>query len=112
MQSAEQAAAAAASAEGQESSLVRAPVKHVLSQELQLYFDRVAQLLRAKPGNALGQDLRGVVLMWPSHWHSEQPVSHLSGAIEQTCSQELCSADQMNSTKFMLPSILHVKSWT
>lgn len=50
MQSAEQAAAAAASAEGQESSLVRAPVKHVLSQELQLYFDRVAQLLRAKPG--------------------------------------------------------------
>ena len=50
MQSAEQAAAAAASAEGQEGSLVRAPVKHVLSQELQLYFDRVAQLLRAKPG--------------------------------------------------------------
>lgn len=49
-QSAEQAAAAAASAEGQEASLVRAPVKHVLSQELQLYFDRVAQILRAKPG--------------------------------------------------------------
>ena len=49
-QSAEQAAAAAASAEGQEASLVRAPVKHVLSQELQLYFDRVALLLRARPG--------------------------------------------------------------
>ena len=49
-QSAEQAAAAAASAEGQEASLVRAPVKHVLSQELQLYFDRVALLLRAQPG--------------------------------------------------------------
>lgn len=60
MQSAEQAAAAAASAEGQESSLVRAPVKHVLSQELQLYFERVAQLLRAKPGNALGQGKREV----------------------------------------------------
>ncbi len=56
MQSAEQAAAAAASAEGQEGSLVRAPVKHVLSQELQLYFDRVAQLLRAKPGNAPGPE--------------------------------------------------------
>ncbi|KAL3148177.1 hypothetical protein ABBQ38_014457 [Trebouxia sp. C0009 RCD-2024] len=49
-QSTEQAAAAAASAEGQEASLVRAPVKHVLSQELQLYFDRVALLLRARPG--------------------------------------------------------------
>ena len=49
-QSAEQAAAAAASAEGQEASLVRAPVKHVLSQELQLYFDRVALLLRAQSG--------------------------------------------------------------
>ncbi len=54
VQSAEQAAAAAASADGQEASLVRAPVKHVLSQELQLYFDRVAHLLRAKPGNSNG----------------------------------------------------------
>lgn len=49
-QSAEAAAAAAASAEGQDASLVRAPVKHVLSQELQLYFDRVAHLLRVRPG--------------------------------------------------------------
>ncbi|DBA87405.1 hypothetical protein WJX77_003935 [Trebouxia sp. C0004] len=57
MQSAEQAAAAAASAEGQEGSLVRAPVKHVLSQELQLYFDRVAQLLRAKPGTEASSGL-------------------------------------------------------
>ena len=47
---AEQAVAAAASAEGQEACLVRAPVKHVLSQELQLYFDTVAHLLRAKSG--------------------------------------------------------------
>lgn len=45
-----EAAAAAAAGEGQEASLVRAPVKHVLSKELQLYFDRVARILRAKPG--------------------------------------------------------------
>ena len=45
-----EAAAAAAVGEGQEASLVRAPVKHVLSKELQLYFDRVARILRAKPG--------------------------------------------------------------
>ncbi len=83
VQSAEQAAGAAASAEGQESSLVRAPVKHVLSQELQLYFDRVSQLLRAKPGNALGQGQSGVVFWLLLHRHSEQPVSCLSGKLEQ-----------------------------
>lgn len=45
-----EAAASAAANEGQEPSLVRAPVKHVLSKELQLYFDRVARILRGKPG--------------------------------------------------------------
>lgn len=45
-----EAAAAAAAGEGQEASLVQVPVKHVLSQELQLYFDKVARVLRAKPG--------------------------------------------------------------
>lgn len=45
-----EAAATAAASENQEPSLVRAPVKHVLSKELQLYFDRVARILRAKPG--------------------------------------------------------------
>ena len=45
-----EAAATAAASEDQEPSLVRAPVKHVLSKELQLYFDRVARILRAKPG--------------------------------------------------------------
>ena len=61
-QSAEAAAAAAASAEGQDASLVRAPVKHVLSQELQLYFDRVAHLLKARPGAC-----------HIKHWH-QQPL--------------------------------------
>ena len=104
MQSAEQAAAAAASAEGQESSLVRAPVKHVLSQELQLYFDRVAQLLRAKPGNAPGQGQRVVVFMCSSHWHLEQPVSQISGKIEQTYSHQLCFALLMNEQQQLYAS--------
>ena len=67
-----EAAAAAAAGEGQETSLVRAPVKHVLSKELQLYFDRVARILRAKPGQlnfASHHSLHAVV------WYDQNPLS-------------------------------------
>lgn len=35
-----------AASNDQKEALVKQPVKHVLSQELQLYFDRVARMLR------------------------------------------------------------------
>lgn len=41
-----EAAAAVAASNDQKEALVKQPVKHVLSQELQLYFDRVARMLR------------------------------------------------------------------
>lgn len=46
-------ASAAGAASGEEVSLVRAPLRHVASQELQLYYERVAGLLSA-PGGAEG----------------------------------------------------------
>ncbi len=38
------------------------------------------------------QGQRGVVFVCSSRWHSEQPVSHLSGATEQLNSHCLCFA--------------------
>ncbi len=43
------AASTEASADHPTAASVRAPVKHQISQELQIYFDRVAALLRAGP---------------------------------------------------------------
>ena len=52
-----EAAAAVAASNDQKEALVKQPVKHVLSQELQLYFDRVARMLRG--GDEEGRRLRG-----------------------------------------------------
>ena len=59
-----------AASNDQKEALVKQPVKHVLSQELQLYFDRVARMLR-------GGDEEGRQLYSPASGPCHKTVQHL-----------------------------------
>ena len=59
-----------AASNDQKEALVKQPVKHVLSQELQLYFDRVARMLR-------GGDEEGRELCSPASGPCHKVVRHL-----------------------------------